>query len=117
MYKDAATEAEVFSNLMEELGISHKKFLAISDRGSDMIAVCKMLNMTRQNCIGHGLHNLINADVLPKTTIVKEFLKKLREILSIFRYKGNDIMIDFQLENDKTKAEYIENFSKIGKSN
>lgn len=114
-YKDAVTEAETFTKVTNDLGLYNKKFIAVSDKGSDMISVCKLLKMPRQDCIAHGLHNLINADVLPKTVIVKNFLRKLREVLSCLRYRSEDLMVELQLEQDTAKAEWISNFSKIGK--
>lgn len=115
MYKDAVCEAEAFTKVVDNYGLGDKKFIAVSDKGSDMVSLCKQLKMNRQDCIAHGLHNLINADVLPKTKVIKKLLKKLREILSCLRYRAEDLMVELQLEQDAAKAEYLASIGKIGK--
>lgn len=114
-YKDAVTEAETFTKVINQFGLVDKKFIAVSDKGADMLCVCKILKINRQDCVAHGLHNLVNADILPKTTVVNIFLKKLREVLSVLRYRSEDLILDLQLQQDKLKAELLEKFSKIGK--
>lgn len=46
----------------------------LSDRGSDMLRLCRLKRMNRVDCCAHGLHNLLKSDVILKTRLVKGIL-------------------------------------------
>lgn len=101
--------------MVSTFGLQHKQFIAVSDKGADMLRLCRLLKVDRIDCLAHGLHNLITADVIPRCPVIQNLLKKLREILSVLRYRSNDLKIDLQLDKDREKAEWLERFANISK--
>lgn len=114
-YKTADSELKVLNKCIEEYQLENKQLIAVSDKGSDMLRLCRLKQMNRLDCCAHGLHNLLNADVIPKTRLIKQFLQKIRKILSAMRYRLSDIKTDFSLENDSQKAKLLLKFSELGK--
>lgn len=113
-YKTANQERDILEEAIVDFQITDKKFIAISDNGSDMMKLCRLKAMPRIGCLAHALHNLINADVLPKMNLVKGFLKKLRAIMSTFRYRTNDLKTDLKIDNDLEKAQWLKKICDIG---
>lgn len=113
-YKDAETEKTIVLSALEAFGLKHKKLIGISDRGSDMIKLSKILKMQRIDCTAHGLHNLITRDVLPRVKPVEAVLVKLREITSVLRYRSNDLRTDFNLEASHAALKILKQISDLG---
>lgn len=114
-YKTSNQESEIFDRALAEYELSSKKFIAISDNGSDMLKLCRIRSMTHLDCLAHALHNLINADVIPKTRLVKNFMKKFRAIIATFRYRTNDLKTDLRIDTDAERAKWLQKLCEIGK--
>lgn len=114
-YKTADSELKILNTCLHDYQLEDKELIAVSDKGSDMLRLCRLKSINRLDCCAHGLHNLLNADVIPKVRSIKEFLQKLRKILSAMRYRLSDIKTDFAIETDSQKAKLLLKFSEMGK--
>lgn len=114
-YKTADSELKILNDCLQDYQLQEKELIAVSDKGSDMLRLCRLKSIDRLDCCAHGLHNLLNTDVIPKVRSVKELLSKLRKILSAMRYRLSDIKTDFAIEADSQKAKLLLKFSEMGK--
>lgn len=113
-YKTSNQEMEIFNEIIQEFNLSDRNFIAVSDRGSDMLKLCRLKKMERSDCIAHAIHNLISRDVIPKIPVVNNLLKKLRAVLSAFRYRMKDLKTELKIEADREKAEFLKKVISMG---
>lgn len=75
------------------------------------------MHVDRETCLAHSIHNLVSKDLLQSEELKNEFdgiFEQIQKIQSAVRYKYNEIVTDFEKENDEKFFEMIQCFSNMG---
>ena len=99
-----------FIEVQKEFGLKEKIFESITDGKKNMIKACRLLEMDRNYCVAHSLHNLITKDLLSNVKELEPILKKLRSIHHALIFQNEFLLKLFQ---EKQKADFLQTLEEI----
>lgn len=105
-------------NTLHEFGLSNKMITAVTDGGTSLINACNLMNIRRNGCINHAIHNLITTDLMGKKTPfapLRDLMAKLRMTHYKLTYKHRELkVIDDELRQQKM-LDVIQKYTEIRK--
>jgi len=93
-------------NTCDQFGLQDKKFVYITDQGSNVVKACKLMGVERYGCVAHALHNLITVDGVSKCPELQALIAKVKNIVKTFTYKINLLESEAaKMADEQVKAE------------
>jgi len=93
-------------HVCEQFGLHDKKFVYVTDQGSNIVKACRLLGVERYGCMAHGLHNLIVVDGISKCAELQELIVKVKDAVKTFTYKTSFLEEEAaKMADEKHKAE------------
>lgn len=107
--------ARSFIDLKKEFKLEDKLFYATTDGGSNLAKACKDLNLPREPCLCHVIHNLAAKDLLKhdKMKNVQDLIKKMKRIMKTLMYKYEELKQIHDQEYNKRLYEILRNLQEI----
>ncbi|XP_065318822.1 uncharacterized protein LOC135926820 [Gordionus sp. m RMFG-2023] len=85
----------------EEFHLKAKIIQMVTDAGANVKRSVRLGDYEHHLCLGHGLHNLVTVDGIKKVARIDNLLKKIREIISVPRYRVADLECEIEDEHRK----------------
>jgi hypothetical protein len=108
---------ENIAETLVEFHLEQKKFMAVTDNGSNIVAALKRAKIPRMPCVAHKLHLLIAHDIMqnPDFSVLQILVAKMKTIFQALTYRNDQLEDILKTRNMSAILKALEEAVEFGK--